>query len=99
MVECVPAGAGAAVTSGGAAPGSCASGTAKVALPASAADQQTLIKILPHISFSAAGPGGKPTVVFKGVNVQVVSGSGSTSGAVNGTGNVLHASGSSGIAA
>lgn len=88
-VECVPSAAGAAVTSGGLAPGSCGAGATKVALPAGAADQQTLISILPHLRFTAAGPGGKPTVVFSGVNVQVVSGSGSTSGTLNGTGNVI----------
>jgi hypothetical protein len=32
---------------------------------------------------------GKPTVRFTGVNVQVVSGSGTTNGAVNGTGNLI----------
>ena len=33
--------------------------------------------------------GGKPTVVFSTVNVQIVSGSGSTGGAVNGEGNLI----------
>src|SRR5581483_5720018 len=37
----------------------------------------------------AAGVGGKPTVVFSAVNVQIVSGSGVTDGAVNGEGNLV----------
>ena len=79
--------------SGGSAPGSCTSGKTKVALPSSAVDQQTLISILPHITFKSAGVGGKPTIRFSGVNVQVVSGSGSTAGAVNGEGNVAECTG------
>ena len=39
--------------------------------------------------FVASGVGGKPTVQFSGVNVQVVSGSGSTAGPVNGEGNLV----------
>jgi len=85
---CVPATAGAAVTSGGST-GTCASGSSPVALPSSSADQQTLISILPHIKYTASGVGAKPTVKFSGVNVQVISGSGATNGAVNGTGNVV----------
>ena len=65
---CVPSTAGQAVTSAGPSPGTCASGT-KVALPAGSTDQQTLISILPFISFKASGIGGKPTVTFSGVNV------------------------------
>jgi Collagen triple helix repeat (20 copies) len=50
----------------------------------------TLLKsILPHIQFVASGVGHKPTVQFSGVNVQVVSGAGSTSGALNGMGNLV----------
>jgi hypothetical protein len=60
-----------------------------VALPASSADQQTLLSILPHITFSSSGVGGKPTIKFTGVNLQVVSGSGATNGAVNGVGNLV----------
>jgi hypothetical protein len=40
-------------------------------------------------TFVASGVGGKPTVVFPGVNVQIVSGSGSTAGPVNGEGNLI----------
>src|SRR5438309_1555463 len=40
-------------------------------------------------AYVATGVGGKPTVEFSTVNVQVVSGSGSTSGAVNGEGNLI----------
>ena len=87
VVLCVPTAAGQAVVSGGAAPGTCASGT-KVAMPASSADQQTLISLLPHMSFSASGVGGKPTISFSGVNVQIINGAGSTA-SVNGTGNLV----------
>src|SRR3712207_9039769 len=61
----------------------------KVAIPESAADQETLLAILPHISYTATGVGGKPTIRFSGVNVQVVSGSGATEGTVNGVGNLV----------
>src|ERR1700733_12661456 len=66
---CVPATAGQSVSSDGNGSTACASGGTRVALPASSADQQTLISILPHISFSAAGVGRKPTMKFSGVNV------------------------------
>ena len=81
---CVPAEAGKKVVSGGSA-GSCESDTTKVALPASAEEQQTLLSILPHIRFVA---GGEPTIRFSGVNVQVVNGTGDTSSA-NGLGNLI----------
>ena len=84
---CVPSSASQAVVSGGPSPGTCSTGT-KVALPASSADQQTLLSILPHISFSASGIGGKPTIQLSGVNVQIIDGSGHTS-TVNGTGNLV----------
>jgi hypothetical protein len=53
------------------------------------AEMEALDKILPHVKYIEAGVGGKPTVQFSGVNLQVVSGSGSTKGAVNGEGNVV----------
>ena len=49
----------------------------------------TLAKILPHMSFLETGVAGRPTIQFSGVNVQIVSGSGSTGGAVNGEGNLV----------
>ena len=52
------------------------------------AEQETLKKLIPHISFVAAGVGGKPTVQFSGVNVQVVNGEGKTASA-NGEGNLV----------
>ena len=55
----------------------------------SPAEVALLKNILPHIQFVASGVGKKPTVQFSGVNVQVVSGAGSTSGAVNGMGNLV----------
>ncbi len=45
----------------------------------------TLKELLPHIRFSSAGVGGKPTVQFTGVNVQIVNGEGKTATA-NGEG-------------
>ena len=72
--ECVPTTAGEAVLSGGTgAAPSCGAGTTAVLAP----------------TYVSAGVGGKPTVQFSAVNVQVVSGSGSTSGAVNGEGNLV----------
>ncbi len=72
--ECVPTTAGQAVVSGGTAGApNCGSGTTAVLAP----------------TYVSAGVGGKPTVQFSAVNVQVVSGSGTTSGAVNGKGNLI----------
>lgn len=82
---CVSSTAGVPVTSAGS--GSCALGT-RVALPASAADQQTLISILPYVRFNAAGVGGKPTITITGGNMQITNGAGSTA-SVNGTGNLV----------
>jgi hypothetical protein len=50
---------------------------------------ETLNKILPHMSYVESGVGGKPTIELSGVNLQVVSGSGSTGGAVTGAGNIV----------
>src|SRR5690348_1037104 len=71
--ECVPTTAGQAVVSGGAGSApSCGAGTTAVLAP----------------TYVPSGVGGKPTVQFAAVNVQIVSGSGATNGAVNGTGNL-----------
>ena len=49
----------------------------------------TLLKhILPHINYIGAGVGGKPTIQFSGVNVQVVNGEGKTA-TTNGEGNLV----------
>src|SRR5438477_343683 len=72
--ECVPTAAGQAVVSGGtgAAP-SCGAGTTAVLAP----------------TYIASGVvGGKPTVQFAAVNVQIVNGAGSTA-SVNGKGNLV----------
>jgi len=72
--ECVPAAAGQSVLSGGTGSvPSCPQADTAVLAP----------------SYVSSGVGGKPTVTFSGVNVQVVSGSGSTSAAVNGEGNLV----------
>jgi hypothetical protein len=72
--ECVPTAAGKAVVSGGTGSApSCGAGTTAVLAP----------------TYVSSGVGGKPTVVFSTVNVQVVSGSGSTSGTLNGRGNLV----------
>ena len=84
---CIPDTAGAAVTSGGTT-GTCSSGT-PLKVPASAADQQTLIDLLPYVGFRASGIGAKPTVVFKGVNVQVVKRDATAASDKDGTGNLV----------
>jgi hypothetical protein len=72
--ECIPATAGQNVVSGGTgAAPSCTAGHTAVLAP----------------TYVASGVGGKPTVQFSAVNLQVVSGSGSTSGTVNGEGNLV----------
>lgn len=72
--ECVPFTAGQAVVSGGTGNApSCAAGTTVVLAP----------------TYVASGVGGKPTVEFSAVNLQVVSGSGLTNGPVNGEGNLV----------
>jgi hypothetical protein len=84
---CVPSAPNKAVTSASKT-GSCAAASTAVALPASSTDQQTLLSILPHVSFQASGVGGKPTIQFSGMNLQVVNGSGSET-TLNGEGNLV----------
>src|SRR5215212_386228 len=84
---CIPDTAGAAVTSGGTT-GTCSSGT-PLMVPASAADQQTLIDLLPYVTFRASGVGAKPTVVFKGINVQLVKREATAFSDKDGTGNLV----------
>jgi hypothetical protein len=84
---CVSTTAGGAVTSGGTT-GACGSGTSSVALPSEKAEQEKLISILPHINYEEAGIGGKPTVQFSGINLQVINGSGSET-TINGMGNLI----------
>jgi hypothetical protein len=72
--ECVPTSAGQAVVSGGTGSApSCGAGTTAVLAP----------------TYVSSGVGGVPTVQFSSVNVQIVSGSGSTGGTVNGEGNLV----------
>lgn len=72
--ECIPTTAGQAVVSGGTgAAPSCGAEATAVLAP----------------TYVPSGVGGLPTVEFSGVNVQIVSGSGSTAGAVNGKGNLV----------
>ncbi len=55
-----------------------------------ATSELALLKsILPFIHYVAKGIADKPTVQFSGVNVQVLSGAGSTNAAVNGEGNLV----------
>jgi hypothetical protein len=84
---CIPDTAGAAITSGG--PSGTCSGATAVKVPASAADQQTLIDLLPYMKFRAAGIGSKPTVVFKGINVHVVKRDDTDVSGKDGTGNIV----------
>jgi hypothetical protein len=54
------------------------------------AEEITLLKnLLPHIKYVTNGVGGKPTIQFSAVNVQVVSGEGKTNAVVNGEGNLV----------
>jgi len=53
-----------------------------------AGELDTLRKLLPHVNYLESGVGGKPTVQFTGVNVQVVNGEGRTA-SVNGEGNLV----------
>jgi hypothetical protein len=90
---CINEKAGGGVKSGGA-EGKCPLPTekakyAKVALPREESEQQKLLAILPYIKYVENGVGGKPTIQVSGANLQVVSGTGSTSGPVNGAGNLV----------
>jgi hypothetical protein len=89
---CINEKAGGAVKSGGA-EGKCPLPTekvkyTKVALPREESEQQTLLSILSHAKYVASGVGGKPTIQFSGVNVQIVNGEGKTA-SVNGEGNLV----------
>jgi hypothetical protein len=57
------------------------------ALPGTA-ELERLDKLLPHVNYVESGVGGKPTVQFSGVNVQLVNGEGKTE-LVNGEGNLV----------
>jgi hypothetical protein len=51
-------------------------------------EQKALKAILPYVKFSASGVGGKPTIQFSGVNVQILNGEGKTA-SKNGAGNLI----------
>jgi hypothetical protein len=57
------------------------------ALPGTA-ELEKLDKILPHVTFVESGIGGKPTIEFSGVNLQLVNGEGKTA-STNGEGNLV----------
>jgi hypothetical protein len=82
---CVPTYAGGLVTSGGSS-GSCG-GSTPVQVPTAAADQQTLIDLLPYVTVKSSGIGGKPTIRFKGANVQIMRGNPAVT--KDGTGNLM----------
>jgi hypothetical protein len=52
------------------------------------AELAKLDKLLPHVNYVESGVGGKPTIQFSGVNVQIVNGEGKTA-SVNGEGNLV----------
>jgi hypothetical protein len=52
------------------------------------AEIATLKSLLPYVKFAGAGVGGKPTIQFSGVNVQIVNGEGETE-TTNGSGNLV----------
>ncbi len=84
---CVPEAAGKPVVSG-TSEGTCTKANYNaVALPGSGG-LATLNKVLPHISYVEKGVGGKPTIQFSGVNVQIVNGEGKTA-TTNGEGNLV----------
>lgn len=56
--------------------------------PFTAEETATLKAILPYVKYVGSGVGGKPTIQFSGVNVQVLSGGGKTE-EVNGKGNLV----------
>jgi hypothetical protein len=85
---CVGEEAGSTVRSGGTT-GSCKTKETSVALPSEAAEQEKLLSILPYLKYVASGVGGKPTIQVSGANLQILSGSGSTKGTVNGAGNLV----------
>ncbi len=85
---CVPKTAGKAVTSGGTAKeAKCEAENTAVEQP-SAAEQATLLSILPYIKFLASGIGGKPTIQLDAVNLQIINGEGKTA-TTNGAGNLV----------
>ena len=49
---------------------------------------ETLSKVLPHMNYEAEGVGGKPTIAFSGLNVQIDSGAGQEN-VINGEGNLV----------
>lgn len=51
-------------------------------------EQEALKDVLPYVKFVASGVGGKPTIQFSGVNVQIVNGGGKTY-TTNGAGNLV----------
>jgi hypothetical protein len=65
----------------------CETGYNAVALP-STAELAVLDEIMPHLKYEAAGVGGKPTIQFSSVNVQIVNGKGETD-TTNGEGNLV----------
>ena len=54
----------------------------------STSEQEALKTILPYIKVEASGVGGKPTIRFSGVNVQIINGEGATA-TNNGEGNLV----------
>jgi hypothetical protein len=52
------------------------------------AELEALNRILPHVDYVEGGVGGKPTIQFSGVNVQIVNGEGKTE-SLNGEGNLV----------
>ena len=65
----------------------CETGYNAVALPG-ATELAALDEVMPHLKYEAAGVGGKPTIQFSGVNMQIVNGKGETY-STNGEGNLV----------
>ena len=84
---CVPEKAGTPVVSG-TSEGTCTSPKDQAVRLPGPDGLATLNKILPHLNYVESGVGGKPTIQFSGVNVQIVNGEGKTN-TTNGAGNLV----------
>ena len=87
---CVPEAASKPILSASAKNECPAKGTTKykAELQPGPAELETLDRVLLHVNYVEGGIGGKPTIQFFGVNVQVVNGEGKTE-SVNGEGNLV----------
>jgi hypothetical protein len=86
---CVPKTAGQTAFSGGDNPSVYCDGAKTMLMPDSVGDQQKLIDLLPYITFKASGVGKKPTLLFTGMNIQIIKKEWPGYGNTDGTGNLI----------